>query len=260
MSSAAKKYRYRVRLFLHDPNHPALGITPPSAASLHGEVQKRLKQLDEADAKRSTPGQPWRTAWVMSPWSEPSPIAELPSPARVFAVKVTPRPPQKVVVGGKQVDVPIVDPTADAYTVVFDGRKIADVPAENEKITRGSVLNFEVKETHVIHPVTKESIKLEKYNVATDLVVADLMGGEKLPIVDTKSMTQNFTALGEMLVVDSQGNLHVQNEAQDIEMIRRFTVVKEDPNKPKQTENGDATGLSGETPRPARGTRRAGCF
>ena len=174
-------------------------------------------------------------------------------------MKVNPKPPQKIVINNKPIDVPLADPTADAYTVVFDERKIADVPAENDKITRGSVLNYEVKETHVIHPVTKEPVKLEKYNVYSDLVVADLMGGERLPIVDSKAMSTPFTALGEMLVVDAQGNLHVQNEGQDIEYIRRLTVVKEDPTKPKTppSETGEA-GLSGETPR--RGRRQSGCF
>jgi hypothetical protein len=256
-----QKYRYRIRLFVSDPNHPAIGINPPSSASLNSDVQKRVKALDDADAKRAAETKkPYRTFWIMSPWSEPSPVAELPSPARVFAVKVKPAAPQKVMINNKPIDVPIAEPTADAYTVVFDDRKVADVPAENEKITRGSVLNFEVKETHVIHPVTKEPVKLEKYNVYSDLVVADIMGGERIPTVDTKSLTTPFTALGEMLVMDAEGRLHVQNEAQDIENIRRFTVVKEDPTKPKQPmDTGDtAGGLNEGTPRGRRG--RPGCF
>src|SRR5207244_9783602 len=84
-----KKYRYRIRLFLQDPNHPAVGIVPPSSASLHPDVQKRIKQLDASDTDETKKrGYTWRTVWVMSPWSEPSPVAELPSPARVLAVKV----------------------------------------------------------------------------------------------------------------------------------------------------------------------------
>jgi hypothetical protein len=254
-----KKYRYRIRVFLADPNHPLIGITPPSSASLHPDVQKRVKELDVKDAEETKKrGYVWRTYWITSPWSEPSPVAELPSPARVFAVKVTPRSPQKVTINGKPIDVPIADPTADAYTVVFDDRKIADVPAESDKITRGSVLNYEVKETHVIHPVTKDPVKLEKYNIHSDLVVADLMGGERLPTVDTKSLTTPFTALGEMLVVDAEGRLHVHNESQDIEGVRRFTVVKEDPNKPKPPADTGEAGVTGDAPRGRKG--RPGCF
>jgi hypothetical protein len=215
---------------------------------------KRVKELDAKDADETKKrGKPYRTFWVTSPWSEPSPVAELPSSARVYTVKVNPRAPQKVVINNKQIDVPIADPTADAYTVVFDERKIADVPAESDKITRGSVLNYEVKETHVIHPVTKEPVKLEKYIVFSDLVVADLMGGERLPTVDTKSLTTPFTALGEMLVVDAEGRLHVQNEGQDIENIRRYTVVKEDPNKPKPPADTGEGGITGDAPRGRKG-------
>ena len=59
--------------------------------------------------------------------------------------------------------------------------------------------------------------------------------------------------------MDAEGRLHVQNEAQDIEYIRRFTVVKEDPTKPKQPmDTGDtAGGLDTGAPK---GRRRAGCF
>ena len=109
--------------------------------------------------------------------------------------------------------------------------------------------------------MTKAPVTLEKYSVYSDLVVADLMGGERLPIVDSKSMTQPFTALGEMLVVDAQGNLHVQNEGQDIEYIRRLTVVKEDPNKPKQpTDTGDTAGGLSPAGTGGRTNRRQGCF
>ena len=54
-----------------------------------------------------------------------------------------------------------------------------------------------------------------------------------------------LTAPGELLVFDSQGKLHVQNEATDIEGFRRFTLTKEDPNAATSAYAGDTAGLDG---------------
>ena len=139
--------------------------------------------------------------------------------------------------------------------MVFDHSKIADVPGHQDKVIRGSVLNFTLDKTKVIHPVTKEVIELDKYPLITDAMVADLMGGETMRAINTQLTPQPLTALGEMLVMDSQGNLHVQNEADDIEKIRRLSVPKEDPAAAKANKD-EANGLPGEGPgRPGR--RRA---
>jgi hypothetical protein len=252
------KYRYRLRLFVHDPNHPNYGYTPPSAASLHGNVQKRVRELDAADAKKPKDpitGLPARKYDVITPWSEPSPIAELPSAERVFAMKVTPRSPTPI----KNVPVPLGEPTAAAMAVVFDHAKIADIPGEQDRVVRGSVLNFTPDKTKVIHPVTKEVIELEKHPLVTNALVADIVGGETIKTINTGSattaVTHPLTALGELLVIDSNGNLHVQNEGQDIESIRRFTVPKEDAKATAPGTEGGAP-LPGEGAPPRRGPRR----
>jgi hypothetical protein len=255
-----RKYRYRIRVRLHDPNHPDLiTLPPPSAASLHGDVQKRVKALDEADAKKpkdQTTGLPARTYWVFSPWSEPSPIAELPAAGRILASKVTPTRYQRI---GK-VDVPILEPQADAVAIAFDPTKVADIAAQHDKVTRGAVLNF-VQDTKVIHPVLKMPVELKKYPINTDAMVADIMGGESIRPVASGMAVQALSALGEMLVFDANGNLHVQNEGQDVENVRRFTVPKEDP-AAKAAREAALSGDTGAEGRPVRGRRanNAGCF
>jgi hypothetical protein len=261
------KYRYRIRLYLHDPNHPDTTMFyAPSAASLADAVRKRVKVIDDADAakpKNQITGLPERRSWIVSPWSEPSPIAELPPAERVFTGKVSPERRSPI----KNILVPAAEPSAEATALVFDHGKIADIPAHQDKVTRGSVLNFTLDKTKVIHPVTKEVIELEKYPVVTDLLVADLMGGETIRPVPTALATpQSLTALGEMLVVDSQGNLRVQNEAQDIENIRRFAVPKEDPAAAKAAAAAaagtDGGIMPGDTVGGRRGAPRSrtGCF
>ena len=83
------------------------------------------------------------------------------------------------------------------------------------------------------------------------------MGGETIKAINPSASAQPLTALGELLVVDANGNLHVQNEAEDIENYRRYAVP--DPPKNLQAANPDGgTPLPGSGEgRPARGRRGA---
>jgi hypothetical protein len=250
-----RKYRYRFNVWLHDPNHPAATILPPSLASLHENVRKRIKELDTADAarpKNKQTNQPFRTYWLVSPWSEPSPVAEVPRGERVYAGKVTPRAPTRI----KSVDV-AAEPVGTALAVVFDPSIRADVPGETN-VGRGSVLNFPVDGnaqkpgTKLIHPVTKDIVDKEKYIFTTNAMVADLSGGEPIKPVVTGSGAQTLSALGEMLVVDGDGRLRVQNEADDIYQYRRFTVPKPDPKAKVAPQDGLGMPGGGDMPLPGR--------
>lgn len=257
-----RKYRYRIRVFVHDPNHPNLawGFFAPSAASLHPEVQQRVKKLDAEDATRpkdATTGLPYRTYWVLSEWSEPSPVAELPLDQRVYAGKVIARAPAKI----RGLDVQLNEPTAEALAVVFDRTKVADIPAPLEKVTRGAILQA-TQDAKVIHPVTKEVIDLPKFTVATQALIADMLGGEAMRPVD-RTLPQPMTSLGEILVMDALGRLEVRNEADDIDMYRRFTVPKVDPTQQPAGPGGPLPGYE-EGGRPPRGRAAIrgspGCF
>ncbi|HEY2412162.1 MAG TPA: hypothetical protein VGI40_07965 [Pirellulaceae bacterium] len=249
-----RKYRYRTRVMVHDPNHPMLGVTPPTNASLAETARKRVKEIDTSDAARpkdKQTGLAYRTYWLWTPWSEPSPIAEVPHGERVFAGKVT----QRMLMRLKNVDV-TDEPAATALAVVFAQDKVADVPGEIANARRGYVLNVALdgksvdkdKIPKVIHPVTKEVVDLDKYNIVTNAMVADIMGGEQIRPIVTTTASQTLTNIGEMLIMDANGKLHVQNEADDILQFRRYTVPKEE--KPKKKEKDDtAGGLEGGRPR-----------
>jgi hypothetical protein len=220
-----KYYRYRVKVQLHDPNHPAQGYQPPSLASLAPEVQSRVTALDASDKQKPerAPGVPYRTYWVESDWSAPSEVATLPLPSNYFAGSVN-QPATAVVVEGKP-RLPNDQPSATVLTTVWDKDKVVDVPIE-QKVYRGSILNF-VEDAKVIHPVTHELLDLEKYKFQTGALVADLMGGD---VVSGRNanLQEPLRAPGELLVVDANGDLHVQDETTDIEEFRRYTPPKEE--------------------------------
>ncbi len=229
---SGKQYCYRVRVWLHDPNHPAtmIGFIAPSLASLHGDVQKRIKEV-EANLKANKLSNPQLAYVVMSDWSAPSAPAQLPSVNRYFAKSMTAPKAQTLVKDRPQV--PTDQPKAEAVAVTWDRTKVVDVPAETT-VYRGSVLAFvpdpkadplkdPKAEIRVIHPVTKQIVPLPKLGFSTGAIVADIQGGEPISHLD-KVNPNPVNSPCEMLVVDSLGRLHVLNEVDDIENVRRFTL------------------------------------
>ena len=233
-----KHYRYRVKVLLHDPNHPTASMVSPLLGSLDQKVRDRVLALDAADAAKPKypDGTPYRTFWIESPWSEPSEVVTLPSTSEYYVGTVEP-PPSVEIVPGKP-KVPSSQPKAKVLTSVWDPVKVVDVPTEVD-VFRGSILNF-VKDAEVIHPVTKEVVALEKYSFKTDAIIADLGGGELIPPVDKKN-DEPLAAPGEMLVFDHAGNLHVQEETGDVEGFRRLLL-------PKQDETAPVPGADGQYP------------
>jgi hypothetical protein len=74
-------------------------------------------------------------------------------------------------------------------------------------------------------------------------------GGEVVPPVDKKN-DKPLKSPGELLVFDAEGNLHVQNETDDIEAYRRYTIPKPqmmdpatDPNNPYGSPGSEGSDL-----------------
>jgi hypothetical protein len=239
---AGKYYRYRVCVLLHDPNHPYATMVPPTLGSLDPEVRTRVLKLDAEDAAKPKypDGRPFRTFWKVSDWSEPSQVVSLPSTSEYYVGTVD-QPAYSEIVPGKP-KVPSSQPKAKVLTNVWDATKVVDVPAEVE-VYRGSILNF-VQDAKVIHPITHEVVPLDKYAFKTDAIVADLAGGEEIPPLDRKN-DKPLLAPGEMLVFDAQGNLHVQDETDDVESFRRLLLPKPEENKTGVGPDGSSLPESG---------------
>jgi len=220
-----KHYRYRLKVQLHDPNHPWITLPAPTLASLHEDVRARIRALDAEDAKKTTdPARPQRTFWIESDWSEPSDVVSLPSRSSFFAGSVK-QPSASEIVPDKP-RIANSQPEVKVLTSVWDPVKAVDVPAE-ETAYRGSTLNF-TKDTKVIHPINHDPVDYKEYKFQTGGVVADLMGGEPIPKKNRSSTADPLTAPGELLIFDAQGNLRVRDEAEDIEEFRRQLVPEPD--------------------------------
>jgi hypothetical protein len=234
---AGHKYRYRVKVLLHDPNHPMTGYTPPSLASLDQTVRERIRGLDAS------------VFYVFSDWSEASPVAELPSVDQYFAGSVK-QPTTSPLVPGKPPVPATTHPVGKSLVVIWDATKAVDVAAEVD-VHRGSIFNL-VKDVQVIHPVQHRPVELTEYAFSTNAIVADMIGGEVIPLISRQGEMEPLKAPGEMLIIDSQGKLRVQDEAEDIEGFRRFLITEPPPvaesattDDPMESSNGFGDILDG---------------
>jgi hypothetical protein len=209
-------YRYRIRLLVEDPNNPNTNprigrpSRPPVRRTLSMKVIERLKKQEAAAGDKDPP------YYVMTDWSEPSAPVSIPSASRVFASDVN---PERFSTG----DVKYLtgDVSGNLVPVVWNDALAIDV-SKPMKAYRGSVLNtsgtFEV-----LDPITLEIKLLKKFDLSSGFMVADLLGGEDLP----GDRENKVTSIGEVLLIDDQGNFTFHDELDDYERYRRFTLADE---------------------------------
>jgi hypothetical protein len=212
-----KVYRYRIKLYVEDPNNPNVDPTrgivhqPPQRRTLSEEVLKRLTAQQEDEKMKS-----WY--WVETEWSEPTEPVSIPSPSRVFAGSVSsPR-----MSGG--VDNTLVQQSeveGEIVPVVWNEKLAIDV-SKAMKVSRGAVLNAK-DDFEVLDPISLVLKVLKEYPLRSNYLVADMMGGEDLP-GDRES---RVSSAGEFAIFDDNGNLVVHNELDDYERYRRFTFADE---------------------------------
>jgi hypothetical protein len=238
-----KKYRYRVKLILEDPNNPFDGPAPrwdptrsaplrkPSIQSMSNAALTRVRNADATKAKDPNA----RPFLLYTDASEPSDIVELPPVNRYFAGKATAGNGNPLAMGtppNVTFTPPVMStqPSTNLLTVGFDPAMAVDVPAEKE-VFRGSTLNFE-KEVEVIHPSLLSIIPIGKYTFRNNSIVIDFVGGSDIPNVDTRR-SDKVQEPSEVLIFDGEGNLQLLDETDDIEGFRRYLPPKvEEPKTP----------------------------
>lgn len=230
-----RQYRYRVKVYVEDPNYPSDLYEIPSLAGLHDDAKVRVRDLEAKDAKSKT-GR--KSTALSSEYSPASDVVTLPPAEWFYAGKVEPESTGPLAGGGGMKYLTFKTQTATALVVVQDDKKAVDVPAKWE-LYKGSAINFTLPEVEVIHPAFGDKRKIEKYSFQTNAVVADMRGGEEIPIV-TGAHNYPLKAPGEILFVDSAGHMHVQDEVDDIEYFHRFIGPEEDESTKKKKTDSDA--------------------
>lgn len=253
---SGRKYCYRLRVFLEDPNYPSPYFKSPPPVSMSDEVQNRVKRQAAADAQKVTKTAPnYKTYWRFSDWSEASTPAELPPTETFLAVSAD--PPAMSTILPDRPGVPSGQASATMLTVMWDPAKAADLAAET-KVFRGSMVSF-VKEAYAVHPTKMELRSLPNIEFRTNSIVADIQGGDSIPAVKRASDTLKMPA--QVLVFDTAGNFRVEDDTLDIEEIRMYTPMPEPEKTDPMAEGYTGEGASGyddlmRGPGPVRQPRR----
>jgi hypothetical protein len=187
------RYRYRVKLALMDVND---GV---SIQYLDPTVTKRRDAL--ANAKLRT--------FRLTEWSEPSPIASVPLPVRLYLVAAE---PAKAGAGSS--------PEAEILIKALDSKFAAEI-ARKEKVSRGAVIN--VREKAEVVWSNKYDVEQDpEFNFRTGATLVDVQGGEKI-----SSKNRDLVSPGRAMLMDAAGKLSIQHELIDAPVVKDFDTTKE---------------------------------
>jgi hypothetical protein len=272
--AAGKRYRYRVRLVLQNPN---LGVTDrylsdevlakkqqieeqaeKMKAGLLGPERRAIQkqQIDEQAEKMKSAGDTkeantillkWRN--IESDWSDPTDVISVPRDSRLLAISVQPPPRTAEEPSGQ---VMVVSWVKDQGIEAF----------REESVDRGKVANFpgchfpEIKQPR--KPAKKAPGELPIYtppeyleggleepspvDYLTDTLVLDMDGGGVLPGKD------RLTRPGAILLLDPDGTLVVRHELDDLAECNKCRERNLPPGQ-----GGPGYGYYGQGPSPALG-------
>ncbi|MCH7751568.1 MAG: hypothetical protein IH898_05370 [Planctomycetes bacterium] len=186
------RYRYRVRLALADCNHDVLEMY------LDKTVTERRSKIKKDSLK----------TYNFTDWSEPSPVASVPLPARVYLASA------ETANESNYND----EPEANILVKVFNSELPAEI-AIKESFLRGSVLNVEEKPKVIWADRANRDTNEwnEKFVFRTGITVVDFRGGKRL-----SSKNRDLTVPARVVLMDPAGHLFLQNELDDSESVTEF--------------------------------------
>ncbi|MEM8947557.1 MAG: hypothetical protein AAGD11_20455, partial [Planctomycetota bacterium] len=200
-------YRYRVRLAMVDVNH---GVA--------------VQHLDKSVTTRREESGNKNYRWT--DWSEPSPIASVPMPARVYLVNTKP------VKAGAVTS----EPEAELLIKALNSPFAAEV-ARTEEFRRGNVINISDK-AKVVWTSQRQKEEFPSFNFMTGITVLDFAGGAKL--------SRDMTSVSRVLLMDAAGHLYVQDELEDSETIEEYQSVIDAAKSNRSRGGGGRGGFGGE--------------
>jgi hypothetical protein len=242
-----KRYQYRVRVGLFNPNY---------------QVETRFLKTDDL-------AKDWA---ILTDWSEASNVVQVPRDSRLVAGAVKPpasfshEPSAQVIAVTLR---PEDGAEASMETTVFRGHLgnfVGKLEQERrtspygmgdmdemmyegyEEMSGGAMMSMTDEMYEMGGPrrpttrktATDEDEEAEMIEHTTELVVLDLIGGQRLHRTD-----RSLTEPGAVLLVDVDGNLLVQNELDDAEEFTTFHVP-EPPKRPRRKKKRPGAGMFSE--------------
>ncbi len=233
-----KSYRYRIRLFMRDPNYPENRfLQRPAPNQLKDDVWARVSvaMAKDEEAIRKNPNAP-RTLRITD-WSEASAPTRVQFPSAVFAGNVDYDGPRDFEAGGKIYSVSLKEATGSAVATSLDFKTGARSAVKSEAIRRGSYLTDKA-DVELIVP-TDRVIKIEKdFVVDSRSTVVDIRGGVTLA---GSSRDDPLKDIGEIMILKRDGSIEITNEFDDMFNYRMYTSADDHD----AAENGGAMSQPG---------------
>jgi hypothetical protein len=217
-----KKYKYRVRLVLNDPNMGP-GI---EKSMLAPPVQDRLAKIAQAARASNKSIPPIRWA---EDWSAPSRTVGIPIAGGVKLAEA--RPPA----AGRVSDEPIAKLLVESFEVDAGGNAIQAEALRDFR--RGEVANFVEKDQKYLGPGGIWTDELESFNFFTGMTVVDMSGGETLG--------KDATAPARVLIMDPAGELHIRSEMDDQEAVNYHKLIFEEDKRRDREGEGERAPYGG---------------
>ncbi|MCO8121555.1 hypothetical protein NHH03_07395 [Stieleria sp. TO1_6] len=212
-----RKYVYRVRFAVNDPNFPEKPELQPKGSALAPEAYTRYVSL-AADAAQNKV----RDFRRWSEWSEVSQPVSLPELDRVFVGDVKSEKARRTRIGSRELVIESEPPVAEVVTSSFDPSLGVFVPAMMQA-TEGTVLSKKVEVAEVVDPITLEVKKLENAKIDSSATVVDIEGGLPMAITDDETITEP----GMFLIMNSDGSLSVHGSVDEQRQFRIKSFAEE---------------------------------
>jgi hypothetical protein len=201
-----KRYRYRVKLVLSDPNYNL-----PQGV-IAQEVQER--QAKEAAAARAAKTEkPFFR--IVDKWSDPSPIVGIPMAGNVRLASV------RVPAAEKVNDEPTATMLVEAFDVDATGSPIQT--AVERELRRGFVANMVQDAEYLVDPTMIDTFPSFKF--MTGMTLLDVDGGSKIP------QGKDYTVPARALIMGPAGELYIRSELNDKTDIQNHRILFAKPDK-----------------------------
>jgi hypothetical protein len=218
-----RKYVYRVRVAVEDPNFPLDSVRQPSGRSLAPAVFDRfirraasVRNAKDPVRQRASEAQRW------TDWSRPSAPISLPAPDQVYVGPIGQPQTQTVKVGDRIVELEVAAAKVNLAISRFSAKYASRVSMLMKEVTEGTVLSKQQDSVEVVDPITLKIKAAPASNITTDMTVIDIDGGRPLSIHQQQGLSEPSL----LLLFDENGGLMVHEEVDDQQRYRAETFAE----------------------------------
>ncbi len=210
IKDTTKKYRYRIQLWVEDPNHPKSPLADPNVRALSTAVRTRITDVKAKEAVAKSRLSYFR----VTEFSEPSAVVSFGPSNQTLGGEISMEKPKVINDSfGNQFNLMAVERSAKVMSVVWDAKRAIEVPGLVDA-HRGTFLNFDL-DADVVHPVSLQYKTIKEYPFKTNRMVLDFMGGRPLPVPKDEQEDNPLFSPAEFLFLNEKGEFFVKNELDD---------------------------------------------